>query len=87
MDKRKDKTTLERVISCIGNIATSLADGKITEDMTVRGDVLEESDYLDFVELIMDLEEEFDIEITEADAEAITTVGSLVKIVDGKTRR
>ena len=41
------------------------------------------ADSLDTVELIMELEEEFGIEIPDDDAENITTVGAAVKYIDG----
>ena len=40
------------------------------------------ADSLDTVELIMELEEEFGIEIPDEDAENITTVGSAVDYID-----
>ena len=40
------------------------------------------ADSLDTVELIMEFEEEFGIEIPDEDAEKITTVGSAVDYVD-----
>lgn len=42
------------------------------------------ADSLDIVELIMALEEEFDMEIPDEDAEKITTVGDVVEYI--KTR-
>ncbi|MDP6685290.1 MAG: acyl carrier protein [Candidatus Marinimicrobia bacterium] len=41
------------------------------------------ADSLDTVELIMELEEEFGIEIPDDDAEKITTVGAAVNYIDG----
>lgn len=43
------------------------------------------ADSLDIVELIMALEEEFDIEIPEEDAEKITTVASAVDYIKAHT--
>ena len=40
------------------------------------------ADSLDTVELIMQLEEEFGIEIPDDDAENITTVGSAIKYIE-----
>ena len=40
------------------------------------------ADSLDTVELIMDFEEEFGIEIPDDDAEKITTVGSAVEYIE-----
>ena len=42
------------------------------------------ADSLDIVELIMALEEEFDIEIPDQDAEKLTTVGAAVEYVKAK---
>ena len=39
------------------------------------------ADSLDLVELIMALEEEFDIEIPDADAEKVVTVGDVVNYI------
>ena len=39
------------------------------------------ADSLDIVELIMALEEEFDIEIPDADAEKVTSVGDVVEYI------
>jgi len=44
------------------------------------------ADSLDIVELIMALEEEFELEISDEDAEKITTVGAAVKYIDEKTK-
>ncbi len=44
-----------------------------------------EADSLDAVELIMGLEEEFDIEIPDEDVEAITTVQAAIDFVDKAT--
>lgn len=40
------------------------------------------ADSLDTVELIMELEEEFGIEIPDEDAENMTTVGSVIEYID-----
>ncbi len=42
------------------------------------------ADSLDTVELIMQLEEEFGIEIPDEDAENITTVGAAVDFIESK---
>ncbi len=43
------------------------------------------ADELDKVELIMALEEEFGLEITDEDAEKFTTVAEVVKYIEEKT--
>jgi acyl carrier protein len=42
------------------------------------------ADSLDTVELVMALEEEFGIEISDEDAEKITTVGDAIKYIEDK---
>jgi acyl carrier protein len=43
------------------------------------------ADSLDVVELVMGLEEEFDVEIPDEDAEKITTVQEAVSYIEAKT--
>lgn len=45
------------------------------------------ADSLDIVELIMALEEEFDIEIPDEDAEKLTTVGAAVEYIREHTNK
>ena len=42
------------------------------------------ADSLDQVELIMELEEEFDLEISDEEAESLTTVSEVLKFLDSK---
>lgn len=42
------------------------------------------ADSLDIVELIMGIEEEFDIEISDEDAEKLTTIGEATNYIKGK---
>lgn len=42
------------------------------------------ADSLDIVELVMAMEEEFDVEIPDEDAEKIQTIGSAVTYLKGK---
>lgn len=44
------------------------------------------ADSLDVVELVMGLEEEFDLEIPDEDAEKITNVGHAVRYIEEKTK-
>jgi len=52
---------------------------KVTMDARFREDL--EADSLDLVELIMALEDKFDAEIPDEDAQSITTVGEAVKYI------
>ncbi|MGL4731612.1 MAG: acyl carrier protein [Clostridium sp.] len=56
------------------------------EDISLESSFIDDlgADSLDIVELIMALEEEFDIEIPDEDAEKISTVGDVVEYI--KTR-
>ena len=45
------------------------------------------ADSLDIVELIMEFEEEFDLEIPDEDAETITTVGAAVDYINKHTSK
>ena len=61
-----------------------IEEGKITSDARFIEDL--GADSLDTVELIMQFEEEFDIEISDDDAEKLTTVGSSVEYIDSKLK-
>ena len=53
---------------------------KVTLEASFREDL--EADSLDLVELIMALEDEFGAEISDEDAQTITTVGGAVDYID-----
>ena len=56
----------------------------VTEDtVTMEASFIDDlgSDSLDIVELVMALEEEFDIEIPDTDAEKVVTVGDVVDYI------
>lgn len=54
--------------------------GKVTMEAKFREDL--EADSLDLVELIMAFEDKFGAEISDEDAQSITTVGEAVKYID-----
>ena len=56
-----------------------VAEGNITMKASFIDDL--GADSLDIVELIMALEEEFDIEIPDSDAEKVVTVGDVVDYI------
>ena len=55
---------------------------EITEDKEVVKDL--GADSLDVVEMLMGLEEEFEITVPEEDAVNLKTVGDIVRIIDEK---
>lgn len=55
----------------------------VTEAATFEGDL--KADSLDVVELVMALEDEFDVDIPEDDAQSIQTVGDAVRYLEEKT--
>lgn len=57
------------------------------EEVTPQASFMEDlgADLLDVVELVMGLEEEFDVEIPDEDAEKITTVQEAVNYIDVKS--
>lgn len=55
---------------------------KVTEAASITDDL--GADSLDVVDLVMSLEEEFDIEIPDDQVEKIKTVGDIVKFIEEK---
>jgi acyl carrier protein len=55
-------------------------ESKITMDARFREEL--EADSLDLVELIMAFEDKFGAEISDKDAQSITTVGEAVRYID-----
>lgn len=72
-------TTLERVQSIVVERLGVDAD-QVVVSAEFIGDL--NADSLDLVEVIMAMEQEFDIEIKDEDAENIRTVGDAVKYID-----
>lgn len=61
----------------------------VEEDkVTLEASIIDDlgADSLDVVDLIMSLEEEFEIEIPDEDVEHMKTVGDIVKYVEDKTK-
>ena len=56
-------------------------EGDITEEASFQEDL--DADSLDLVELIMELEDQFGIKISDEDAQGITTVGQAVEYIIG----
>ena len=58
---------------------------KVTREARFREDL--EADSLDIVELIMALEDKMSIEISDEDAQKITTVGQAVDYIEGSAKK
>jgi acyl carrier protein len=74
-----DQATFERVKALVVKLL-GVAPEKVTMEARFREDL--EADSLDLVELIMAFEEEFGGEISDEDAQKITTVGQAVTYLD-----
>ncbi len=56
---------------------------KVTSEASITEDL--GADSLDVVDLVMSIEESFDIEIPDEEVENIKTVGDIVKFIEAKT--
>ena len=57
---------------------------KITESSKVIDDL--GADSLDVVEMLMTLEDEFSVTVSDEESVALKTVGDIVKLIDSKTK-
>lgn len=69
----------EKVRAIIAN-ELNIDESKITMDSSLNEDL--GADSLDAVELIMALEDEFGVQVSDEDAQGIHTVGDIVKLVE-----
>ena len=76
-------TVFERVKKVVAD-QLDVQPNEITPDASFMDDL--GADSLDVVELVMGLEEEFDLEITDEEAEKITTVGMAVQFIEEKSK-
>lgn len=74
-------TVVERVTKVIVD-RLGVDESEVKLEASFREDL--GADSLDVVELVMELEDEFDMEISDEDAEQISTVGSAVKYIESK---
>lgn len=79
MDRAQLTTKLTQLIE----EQLGVAENEITETADIKEDL--GADSLDMVELVMGVEEMFDIEIPDEDAEKLTTVGSIIDYVAQKS--
>ncbi|GLY10520.1 acyl carrier protein [Bacillus badius] len=72
---------LERVTKIIVD-RLGVEESQVTLEASFKEDL--GADSLDVVELVMELEDEFDMEISDDDAEKIATVGDAVNYINSK---
>jgi acyl carrier protein len=62
--------------------------GVSREEVTSKASFIDDlgADSLDIVELVMAMEEEFDVEIPDDDAEKIQTIGDAISYLKGKIK-
>lgn len=72
----------EKVVSIIAD-QLDVEEEKVTMEAAIADDL--GADSLDVVDLVMSLEEEFNIEIPDEEVENIKTVGAIVKFIEEKT--
>lgn len=70
---------LEKVISIIADVL-SVDPDKITEETNLIEDL--EADSLNGVEVMLELEDEFDVEFEDLDMEEFATVGKIVDLIE-----
>ena len=78
------ESTLDRIQGIIAELL-GVDKSKVVPDARFREDL--EADSLDLVELIMAFEEEFGAEISDEDAQTITTVGQAVEYIDTRMKK
>ncbi|MFP3918893.1 acyl carrier protein [Lysinibacillus telephonicus] len=74
-------TVLERVTKVVVD-RLGVDESEVKLEASFREDL--GADSLDVVELVMELEDEFDMEISDEDAEKIATVGDAISYIEGK---
>lgn len=72
-------TTIERVAKIVSD-RLGVDEAAVKPEATFKEDL--GADSLDVVELVMELEDEFDLEISDEDAEKIATVGDVIEYIE-----
>ena len=73
-------STFDDVVEVVSNTLPNIDKDSLSMETTFQGDL--KADSLDLVELIMELEEHYDLSIPDEDAQLITSVGEAVRYID-----
>ncbi len=76
-----DDVMFKRFVDCAVTVLAVEA-GQVTREATFADDL--DADSLDLVELVMALEEEFDVNVEEEELDGIATVGAAFDLVTSK---
>ena len=73
-------STFDDVAEVISNTLPNVDKESLSMDTTFQGDL--NADSLDLVELIMELEEHYDLSIPDEDAQEIASIGDAVRYIE-----
>ena len=73
-------STFDDVAEVISNTLPNVDKETLSMDTTFQGDL--NADSLDLVELIMELEEHYDLSIPDEDAQEIASIGDAVRYIE-----
>ena len=73
-------STFDDVAEVISNTLPNVDKDSLAMDTTFQGDL--NADSLDLVELIMELEEHYDLSIPDEDAQEIASIGDAVRYIE-----
>lgn len=77
-----DRSSALEAVREVATEVLSVEAGQVVESARFKEDL--DADSLDLVELVMGLEERFDIQVPEEDLEGVTTIGHAVDLVLSK---
>jgi acyl carrier protein len=74
----------DQIIDILRDVLRLEDDVEIDRDTRILMDL--DGDSLDVIEVVIDIEEEFDCDIKEEDLESVTTVGDLIDLVQSSMK-